>query len=458
MARHFCIFLLFWTASSLLAQSRLATLSQDFEALAARTDPAVVQVFTRSFSSDEESPAGLVRSSRASGSGVLVDADGYILTNAHVVANARRIQVLLPQTSVNEGREPLLKAAGKLVEAKLIGQDRMSDLAVLKIEEKGLPTLRFGDSEALRLGQIVFAFGSPLGLDNSVTMGIVSSVAREVRPEDPITFIQTDAAINPGNSGGPLVDANGMLIGINTFIASRSGGSDGIGFAVPASIAQPVYEQIRKHGTAKRGHIGVLVQTITPALERALSLGTDSGVLVEDILPGSSAEAARLQIGDVIRTLNGRPLRNGRQFGAAIYRGAGTTMQLGVLRGKEELQVDVAVLERPKDPDRLISLVKGDENRFAKLGILAVELDEKSMPLLPTLRKFSGVVIGGILVNLAMEPERLAPGDVIHEINRKPIPNLATLRSALDAFRHGEVVALQIDRQGQLQTVLVEID
>lgn len=456
MARH--LFLQLLIATDLMAQSRLAALSRDFEELAARTDPAVVQVFTRSLAPDEDSTAGLVRPARASGSGVIVDSDGYILTNAHVVANARRIQVLVPQTMAIEGRNPLLKAAGKLVEATLVGQDRMSDLAVLHIKENSLPVLRFGDSEGLRLGQIVFAFGSPLGLDNSVTMGIVSSVAREVRPEDPITFIQTDAAINPGNSGGPLVDAQGLLIGINTFIASRSGGNDGIGFAIPSSTAKPVYEQIRKHGTVKRGHIGVLVQTITPALERALALGTDSGVLVEDVFPGSSAEAARLQIGDVIRTLNGKPLSNGRQFGDAIYSGAGTTLQLGVLRGKEDFALQVAVLERPKDPDRLISLVKGNENRFGRLGILAVELDEKSMPLLPALRKFSGVVIGGVLINLALEPDQLVPGDVIHEINRKPIPDLASLRIALEAFRHGEVVALQIDRQGQLQTVLVEID
>ena len=218
----------------------LRDLSRQYQTLAERVDPAVVQIVTTGYAPSGDG-ALILHARRSAGSGVLVDPAGFILTNAHVVGEVRRVQVLLPQIA-DEQRRPgsRLKPGGKLVPAEVIGFDRETDIAVLKVAGEGHPFLRLADSDSLRQGQLVFAFGSPYGLENSVTMGVISSVARQVRPEDPIEYIQTDASINPGNSGGPLVDADGAVAGINTFIVSRSGGHEGVGFAAP--------QQHRPHG------------------------------------------------------------------------------------------------------------------------------------------------------------------------------------------------------------------
>jgi len=340
-----------------------------------------------------------------------------------------------------------------------VGQDRETDIAVLKIDEAGpLPFLSFGDSERLREGQLVFAFGSPLGLDNSVTMGIVSAKARQVKPDDPMVYIQTDAAINPGNSGGPLVDGDGKIVGINTFIISNSGGSEGIGFASPSNIVQAVYEQIRQDGRVRRGQIGVLAQTISPLLATALGLAMDASVVIEDVTPGSSAEAAGLKIGDVVVALNGKPIENARQFGVNIYQNAGKTIEVDLVRGKKPMKIGVAVLERPKDPDRLLAHLQGEQSRVRKLGILAVDVDEKVIPLYSALREYTGVAVAGITTDLSVEANRLQPGDVVHRVNQEAVLNLAGLRKMLEEFKHGQVVAVQVERAGQMQFVVLEID
>jgi serine protease Do len=454
------IWTLVFAGMTLEAQSSLKALSGQFEGLVEKTDPAVVQIIVRAFTSSEQENAPLLRSAKGNGSGVIVSPDGYIVTNSHVVANSRRIQVLLPQTVAPGQRiRSVLRANGKLVNATLVGQDRETDIAVLKIEdEKKLPFLEFGDSEMLREGQLVFAFGSPLGLDNSVTMGIVSATARQVKPEDPMIYVQTDAAINPGNSGGPLVDTEGRLVGINTFILSNSGGSDGIGFAAPSNIVKTVYEQIRESGRVRRGQVGLLAQTINPFLAAALKLDRDGGVLIEDVSPGSPAEAAGLKIGDVLLSVNGKPLENARQFGVNVYQNAGKTVELGILRGKKEMTLGVAVLERRRDPDRLLAHLQGESSRVRKLGILAVELDEKVLPLYPELRVYTGVAIAGITADLSMESNSLKPGDVIHRVNQDDVLNLKGLKALLEEHKHGEVVAVQVERGGQMQFVLVEID
>lgn len=442
------------------AQVQLRQLSSQFEGLVERIDPAVVQIVVRAFTSTDNESTSLIRSARGNGSGVIVSADGYILTNAHVVNDARRIQVLIPRTMQPTGRkQPVLRANGRLVEARLIGQDRETDIAVLKVEEsQSLPYLSFGDSESLQEGEIVFAFGSPLGLDNSVTMGIVSAPARQIRPEDPMIYIQTDAAINPGNSGGPLVDADGKVVGINTFILSNSGGSQGIGFAAPSNIVKAVFEQIRDQGRVKRGQVGVLVHTLNPQLIEALKLERDTGVLVEDVSPGGAAEAAGLKIGDLLLSLNGKPLENARQFGLNIYQNAGKTIEIEVLRGKTTQTIRVAVLERPRDPDRLLAHLKGEASRIRKLGILAVDLDENVLPMFSNLREFTGVAVAGVTADLALEPNGLRPGDIIHEINREDVLNLDGLRRMLESRKHGEAVVVQIERSGQMQFILLEID
>jgi serine protease Do len=448
-------------AVSVFAQpaASLPGISQGFQALTERVNPSVVQVITRGFSTQEEGSGTFIRASRGSGSGVVVDPNGYIITNAHVVGFSRRVEVLLPQRADQDMRHhSVLKPGGKLLAADVIGVDKEADLAVLKIAETGLPALRFSDSEMLRQGHLVFAFGSPFGLDNSVTMGVVSSMARQLRADDPMVYIQTDAAINPGNSGGPLVDSEGGIVGINTFIISPSGTNSGIGFAVPSNIVRSVFEQIRDHGHVKRGQIGVIAQTITMPLAQALGLSRDWGAIIADVTEGSAAAIAGLQVKDVVVSLNGRPMENARQFGVTVYRNAGRTISIGVLRGGQTKTIDVAVLERPRDPDRLISFVKGRDNLVAPLGALLVELDAKVTPLLPPLRRLSGVVVAGLVSDLGIGDNHLQAGDVLHEINNATVNSIADVRRAVADLKHGQPVALYVERQGQLQYLLLELD
>jgi len=235
-------------------------LSSSLEGLVRRVGRSVVQVFSTGYSIEEEAEstaASLISRQQSTGSGIIVSADGYIVTNSHVVLGAHRVRVQLPATRAETAqRRSVVKPEGRTVDAKIVGIDRESDLAVIKIDRTGLPHLTLGNSELLRQGQLVMAFGNPLGLENSVSMGIVSSMARQIKPDDPMIYIQTDASINPGNSGGPLVDTSGRVVGINTFILSQSGGSEGLGFAIPSNIVRAVYTQIRKDGHVHRGQIG----------------------------------------------------------------------------------------------------------------------------------------------------------------------------------------------------------
>jgi serine protease Do len=342
--------------------------------------------------------------------------------------------------------------------AQLVGLDRETDIAVLKIEAKGLPSLQFGDSEQIRQGNLVFAFGSPFGLENSVTMGVVSSVARQVRQDDSMIYIQTDATINPGNSGGPLVDADGRIVGVNTFIVSQASAGNSVGFAVPSNIAKTAYEQIRQHGRVRRGQIGVQLQTITPRLAQALELGRDWGVLVADVVPKSAAETAGLQVKDIVLAMNGKTMENARQFGVNIYQNAGKTISVDVLRGTEKRTIEIAVLERPKDPDRILSHATSEKNLVPKLGILAVELDEHVTPLLPSLRKLSGVVVAGIVAEIGSQPDSFIPGDVIYAVNNTPIRSLEEFKAAVDSLKSGQPAAIQVERLGQLQFLIFDIE
>lgn len=438
----------------------LSDLSRSFQQLVDRVDPSVVQVITRGFApSDDPEGRPRLQARRSSGSGVIVDPEGYIVTNAHVIGSARRVQVLLAERTDRETRPFVpIKPAGKLVEAQVIGIDAEADIAVLKAAQTGLPALHFGDTQTLRQGHLVFAFGSPFGLENSVTMGVISSVSRQVRPEDPITFLQTDAAINPGNSGGPLVNTEGFVVGINTFILSAAGVNTGVGFAVPAEVARGVYEQIRKYGRVRRGQIGVQVQTLNPELARALRLQRDWGVMLTDVLPGSAAAVAGLQPLDILLRADGKVLESGRQFGSLIYQSAGQTVSFDVLRGSQRFVRQVAVLERPKDPERILSLITGESNMVPELGLLAVDLDERVTPLLPPLRKLAGVVVAGIVADLSSQDDTFHPGDVVYAVNDTQIRSLAELKAAVKDLEHGQPVAVQIERSGRIRFLLLEIE
>jgi serine protease Do len=427
------------------ADPALASLSRSFEQMVARVTPSVVQVFARGLAD------------RSTGSGVIVDGAGYVVTNAHVVGFSRRIQVLVPYREGQATAASIVRPSGRLVPARVLGLDRETDIAVLKIEMDNAPALPFGDSESLRQGQIVFAFGSPFGLENSVTMGIVSSPARQVQPDGPMIFVQTDAPINPGNSGGPLVDAGGALVGINTFIVSPSGSNAGVGFAAPSNIVRTVYEQIRSKGAVVRGHIGVKVQTIGPQLAAGLRLPRQSGVLVSDVTPSGAAAAAGVEIGDIVLALNGKPLENARQFEVNIYGKAGQTVTLELLRGTEMLTRRIAVLERAADREQLLSRLDGV--LVEPLRVLAVDLNEKVTPLLPPLRRLAGVVV----VANATEPGQakeaaLLPGDVIYAANGTPVSKVKDLEGVLGSRQAGDAMVLQIERGGELQFTLVDPD
>src|SRR5215467_9139680 len=295
------------------AQSRgrnaitLKELSDSLQQLSSRISPSVVQITATGYGLDSAQHTGnnVLSRERRTGSGVVVSGDGDIMTNAHVIAGARTIRV-----KVNA----VYQRQGSVFEAKLIGMDRLLDLALLKIEMTGLKDLPFGSSRDLEQGQLVLAFGSPLGMDNSVSMGIVSAPARQLSEDDPRIFIQTDAPINLGNSGGPLVGAAGRLVGINTFILSQSGGSEGLGFAIPSNVVRYVYASLKKDGRVHRGQIGIFARTITPPLASVFNLAPDTGVLAEDVMPGGPADKAEIKVGDVVLSLGARQLHTVRDL------------------------------------------------------------------------------------------------------------------------------------------------
>jgi serine protease Do len=364
-----------------------------------------------------------------------------------------RVQIASPAEDAGTDAEFRMHAHGKLLEAKVVGFDRTADLAVLKIEpESPLPVLKLADSDELRQGQVVLAFGNPLGLENSVSLGVVSSPGRQVKPEDLTLFIQTDASINPGNSGGPLVDASGNVVGIDTFIYSQSGGSEGIGFAIPSNVVGNVYEQIRKDGHVHRGEIGVSVQNITPELAAGLDLKQDWGMILGDVDPDGSAAAAGLETGDIVTKLNGTPVRDARQFEMALYRvPLNGTVEVEVLRGGSSLSAKVKVTERDDDPFRFMDLVKPEDNRVATLGIVGLEMTAEVTKQLPDTRKKYGVIVA------AREGESeysgqggLKLGDVIYAVNTRPIATLEALRQAVAGLKTADPLVLQIERDGKL--------
>ena len=444
-------------------RNALAELSSSFQAVCGRVSPAVVQIFTSGYATIQKGAGagtGLVARHRGVGSGVLVDPDGYIVTNAHVVEGVRRLQVLLavPPDERAQWRS-ILKPRGKAVPAKIIGVDRETDLAVLKIEETGLPSLELGDSDQLRQGQVVLAFGSPLGLGNSVTMGVVSSVARQLRPEDPMIYIQTDATINPGNSGGPLVDSEGRVVGINTLIASLSGGSEGIGFAAPSNIVRHVYSQIRKSGRVRRGRLGVAVQTVTPTLAAGLGLPQTWGVVVADLLPGGPAAIAGVETGDLILTLDGKVMENARQFQVNLYpRSIGNAVTLELLRGSQKLTKIASLVERPSAPDHFADLVTRGTSLISKLGVLGVELDDRVTGMLPTLREPTGILVAALAAEAPTGGAGFQPGDIIHSINRAPIRDLAGLRSTVGRLHAGDPIVVQVERLGQFLFIAFHVE
>jgi serine protease Do len=433
----------------------LNDLSSSLEVLASRVRPAVVQIFSTGYAAAEESDAttaSLLTKQHSTGSGVIVAEDGYIITNAHVVRGARLIQVRLPSVRRDQ-------PAAKLLEARLVGMDREIDVAVLKIEKTGLQHLALGDSERLRQGELVMAFGNPLGLEGSVSMGIVSSTSRQLHPDDLMMYIQTDAPINPGNSGGPLIDSHGRVVGINTFILTQSGGSEGLGFAIPSNLVNRVYTQIRREGHVHRGRIGVYAQTITPAIAAGLGLVQDSGVILSDVEPEGPADKAGAKVGDIALTLNGKAMHTAPQLEMEVFRAPmGQKVTLAVLRGSDRLTIEVPVAESDDDPQRFADLVNPEDNLIARIGILGIGIDKKLAELLPDLRNAYGVVVAAGSTTDIASGTGLKPGDVIYSVNGSPVSTVTALKSKLNEFKTGEEVVMQIERSGRLMLVTLELE
>jgi serine protease Do len=437
----------------------IADASAALESAARVSAPAVVSIFTTSFATGQgrlTRAADLVATQRGAGSGVIVDSGGFIITNAHVVNGAHHLTVQLPSPA---GGQSILGRRSRTVTGTVIGIDLETDLALIRVEESGLPAIQFADSDALRVGQLVLALGNPMGLEGSVSLGVVSAVARQLSADSPMIYVQTDASISPGSSGGALIDTKGRLAGINTLIVSHAGGSKGLGFAAPSNIVKAVYEQLKAHGRVRRGDIGVRAQTITPALASALALARQEGVILAEVLPGSPAQRAGLQAGDIVLALDGKPMENGRQLQVGLYRRfVGDIVTLDVVRDKVTMSLPVAMTERP---DSWSGLPVNDprEHLVARLGILAVTLDRAIAEAVPVVRVRAGVLVASTVAGaIDARDDGLQTGDVIYAVNRMPVAAVADLRKALDRLRAGDPVVLHLERNGELRYVAFVIE
>jgi serine protease Do len=438
----------------------LHQLNTSLVALTNRVSPAVVQIVVDGYGPSYEerlrNNVSGVAHQRTIGSGVIVDPEGYILTNAHVVESAQRIRVALPQPPGASPLEMPARGQRRTLDAVLIGTHKESDLALLKVEAHGLPALEIAATRPVYPGELVLAIGSPEGLQGSVTLGIVSSVWRQPNPDVPLVFIQTDAAINSGNSGGPLIDLDGHVIGLNTFILTRGGGSEGLGFAIPARVVRFVYDSLRKYGFVQRAEIGAGAQEITPPLAAGLGLSREWGVLISDVAPAGPAEAAGLKSQDIINAVDGWQVFGLPGFTAALYlHPADQDLEVDVLRGSKKISVVVPALQHRDKRVDLADLID-PHNVIDGLGVCVVDLDNRIRPMLSRPRYSSGVVVTARSPGSNIYSSELAPGDIIYGMNQKPIESVQQLRSATQAMKPGQAVVLQIERGNQMQYIAFE--
>ncbi len=364
------------------------------------------------------------------GSGVIVSADGYIVTNNHVVEHADEIEVSLPDK--------------RKFKAKVIGTDPKTDVAVIKIEATGLPILPWTDSGRLQVGELVLAVGSPFGLTQTVTMGIISAVGRAnmgiVDYED---FIQTDAAINPGNSGGALVNLHGELVGINTAIFTRTGGYMGIGFAIPSNMVRTVMDSLITHGKVVRGWLGVSIQELTPDLAKEFGVSETSGALVADVLEDSPASKAGFERGDIITELDGKPVRDPTHLRTLVADSAPETkVTITLLRDKRRKSLEVLLGELPKD----MSAQTGSEAAKGKHALAGVQVGPLSRDEARELRIKGGVVVHRIDPASLAARVGLQEGDVVREVNRQAVTSVEEFEQQVGKLKAKDRVLLLVTR------------
>jgi serine protease Do len=428
-----------------------------------RVGPSVVQILVSGYGpqggeAETRTTQTVIGRQRAIGSGFVIDADGYIMTNAHVISGAQRIQVVLPPANFTEAIATALSTKTSILPARVIGVARDLDIALLKVEGAKLPALPLAPYRNLRQGELVFAFGSPEGLRNTVTHGIVSAVARQNDPDSPRISIQTDAPINPGNSGGPLVNITGEVVGMDTFILSQSGGNEGLGFAIPSATIRVAFRQLKEFGRLRRQEIGISIQTITPGMATALGLSQPWGVIVSDTLPDGPAERAGLKPGDILTAVDGKPAENVPTVSYYfLLRDSGEKVHIEVLRGEEKLSFDVPVVEEQHDIDGVLALATPQQNLVPEIGILGVEINDRLAAMVTQLRHKYGIIVAA-RTSGASSDVPLVTGDVILSINKFPTMTLDMLRTALKKLAPADPVVLQIERDGKLQYLTFSLD
>jgi serine protease Do len=443
--------------------SILEQYDQAIDAVAERAMQSVVQIEVTGYGTPESQQGKddndqTLERQRSTGSGVIVDPDGYIVTNNHVVQGALRIRVILGPTTV------ALKIGGTklanpqhVYEAKLIGTNLYSDLAVIKIDATDLPSISLPELYQVRLGQTVLAIGAPQGLDHTVTKGIVSAVGRQPEVDRPMVYVQTDAPINPGNSGGPLVDRDGNLIGINTFIYSTGGGSEGLGFAIPEPVVRFVYHELRVHGVVRAVTIGAHVQAITATLAAGLKLPQDWGVIVADIDEDSPASHAGLQPGDIVTSIDFLPIDSVPKYTAFLYmHQRGKPLRMEVLRNGKTIALSMEPVDAPPAVNSLSDLINPRRDLIATLGIFVIDMNASAPEA--GVRSTHGVIVAGILGEQPATLANLQVGDIISSANGKPISSTEEFRRVLASFKPGDSVVLSVERQSVMMYVPFEME
>jgi len=429
----------------------LERIGGDTERVSAAVAPKVVQIATQSLKVAEdgdEQPAGVLVAERGRGSGFFVSPDGYILTNAHVIGNATRIRVLVPATP----------AAGTPREytAAVVGTDADNDLALLKIDVHPVPFFDLDRDATPRQGQLVLAYGSPMGLAQSASLGLVSALDRQLNSEDPRTYIQTDASMNPGNSGGPLVDLDGKLLGVNTMILSQSGGSEGLGFAVPLEVVRHSYATLRTGKSVVRPLLGIQPRSLTADLIAGLGLKVRQGVLVEDVEPNGPAAMAGLLPGDVLLSLGVEAIHSLRDLYRAEYAlSAGSPVELAVMRGRDvQLLRITPAAPRKAQPVFSAGSVTEKENLIFRLGLYGATLTPALASTLGGLRSDAGVlVLARAGIGLTGQ-NAIEPADVVRAVNGTQVDTVEALRTTLENVADGAPIVLQVERAGTLSYII----